>query len=78
MALETVTYRRRMNRSLEVRGIHVGMAGNAESLRGSGDELDARDVFVGPNLMTTGAADRDGGVNEFALGLIFVTLGALG
>ena len=45
VALQAIAHRGRMHMPLDLRGIHVRMAGNAERLRRRGDQLDARDIF---------------------------------
>ena len=74
VALDTIADGRGMNGSLDGSRVHVGMARDAKRLRRRRSQLDASDVFVHANLVTSGAPHRDGGVNEFAFGFIFVTL----
>src|SRR5271168_2327685 len=76
VALEAIAYRWRMNGSFESCCIFVGVATQAESLWRRSNQLDPRNVFVDPNFVTAQAASRDGGVDGFALGLIFVALQA--
>lgn len=52
------------------------MAGQAESLRRRGNQLDAGDVFIDANLMATRAAHLDGGMDGLALGLVLVAFQA--
>ena len=76
VALDAVANRRRMNRSLDGSRVHVGVTGDAKRLRRRGDQLNASDVFAHPDFVTTGAARCYGGMNELALGFVFVTLNA--
>ncbi len=78
MALDAVPNRRRMDRSFEGRRVLIGMAGDAQGLRSRGDQLDAGDVLVDPDLMTSSAAHRDRGVNGLALRLLFMAPDARG
>ena len=77
VTLKAIAHSRRMDLAFEVGGILVGVAGDAQRLRRGGDQLDASDVFVDADLMTTGAAHGDGGVNILAFGLVFMALDAL-
>lgn len=78
MALNAIPYRRRVNFALDVSGILVGVASDAERLRRGGDQFHARDVLVHANFVATGAAGRNRGVGELALGFVRMALGALG
>lgn len=75
---EAVAHRGRMDRSLDVRGGLVGMAGEAERGRRGGDELDAGHVLIHADLMATKTAGGHGGVHGLALGFVFVAFKALG
>ena len=76
VALNTIADGGRMNGSLDGSRVHVSMARDAKRLRRRRSQLDASDVFVHPDLMTSGAPHRDCGVNELAFGFVFVTLDA--
>lgn len=72
VALHTVPHSRGMNRPFYVRGIFVGVAGEAERLGSGGDQLDSGDVFDSSNFMTAGAAHRDRGMHRLCFGFIFM------
>src|SRR5664279_1806865 len=76
VALNTIADGGRMNGSLDGSRVHVSMARDAKRLRRRRSQLDASDVFVHPDLMTSGAPHRDCGVNELTFGFVFVTLDA--
>jgi len=78
VASETVANRRGMHRSLDVCGFLICVAGNAKRGWGGGDELDAGDVFIDPDLMAASAAGGHRGVNGFAFVFAFMALEALG
>lgn len=77
MTLHAVANRGRMDFAFDVGGVVIGVAGEAERLRGCCNELDARDVFGYTNLMTTGTAHRDRRVDVLSFGFVLVTLRAL-
>ena len=54
----------------------IVMTGEAERRRRSGDQLDARDVFVYADLMAAQTARGHGGVNGLAFGFVLVALQA--
>jgi len=56
VTFNAVTDRRRMYGPFQSRRIFIGVAGDAEGLWSGGDELYAGDVFIDPDLVTTGAA----------------------
>src|SRR5450755_808261 len=72
VTLQTVANRRRMNRTLEVGGIFVGVAGQAERDRGGGDQLYSRDVFVDANLVASGTAHGDRRMHRLAFGVVLM------
>ena len=74
MALDAIADGRRMNCPLEGGRVHVGMTRDAQRLGGCRGELNAGDVFVNPDFVTARTTHRNGGVNEFALGFVLVTL----
>jgi hypothetical protein len=78
VALQAIANRRRMNGALDLGGILVGVAGETEPVGSGRDQLHAGHVLVHPNLVTTQAAHRDGGMDEFAFRLILVAFQALG
>ena len=78
VTLDAVTNGRRMNLAFDVGSILVGMTGEAECTGGAGGQLDVGCVLVDANLMTTGAAHRDGRMNKLAFGLVFMTPDAFG
>jgi len=77
VALDAITHRRRMHRTLQRRRIFFGMACQAHGLRRGSDQLDPRDLFVDANFMAAQASRRDRRVHSLALGLVLVTLEAL-
>ena len=77
VTLEAIANCRRMDLAFEIGGIVIGMAGETERLRRAGDQLDARDIFIYADLVATGAAGGDGGMDELALRFVLVTLGTL-
>ena len=78
VALHAIAHRRSMNRALDIGSVLVGVAGEAERVGRGRDQLDPGDVFVDPNLVTTGAPHRDRRVHRLAFGLVFVAGDALG
>ena len=63
MALHAVANRRRVNRTLQVGGILIGVAGQTEGMGGRRDEFYPGDIFGSANLMATGAAHGNRGMN---------------
>ena len=78
VALDAVANRGRMDRAFERRGILIRVTSDAERLRSGRDQLDARDVFVDPNLVAAQASHGDCGMDELALGLLVMTLKTFG
>lgn len=72
VALEAISHRGRMHRPFDLSSIFVGVARQAKSVRSSGDQLHASDVFVNSNLMAGGAAHGNGRMHRFAFGFIFM------
>ena len=72
VALHAIANGRWMNRPLISRGVFVGVAGEAQLVGSGGDQLYARDVFVDPDLVATGTAHRNRGVDRLALCLVLV------
>jgi hypothetical protein len=78
VAGQAIANRRLMDVSFNLSRVFVAVAGQAE-LGGSGrGELYAGDVLVDANLVAGGAAQGYGGMDGLSLGLILVTLNALG
>ena len=78
VAGQAIANRRRVDLSLDLRGIFVGVAGEAELVRSGGDQLDAGGVFVDADFVTTGAAHRNGGMDGFAFRFVFMALETFG
>lgn len=74
VAFQAIAYRRWMDLAFDLGGIFVGVAGQAQTIRGRSDELYAGGVLVDPDLMAAQTAHRDGRVHGLAFGLILVTL----
>ena len=72
MTLDAVAYGRGMNSAFDVGGIFVGVAGQTKSDGRGGDQLYASDISIDANLVATGAAQGDRGMDGLALGFIFV------
>src|SRR5664279_1529082 len=77
VTLNAVAYRWRMNFSLEVGRILIGVAGEAKRLRRGGDQLYAGDILVDADLVATGTTSRDRRMDVFPFGFVRVTLGTL-
>ena len=78
VAGKAVADRGRVDRSLDIGCFLIGVAGETERVRSGGDQLDARDIFVDPDLMAAQTAGRHGGMNRLAFVLVLVALKALG
>jgi len=78
VALDTIPNCRTVDMTLDLCGILVAVALQAELGGRGGDQLDSGDVFVRADLVTTRAPHRDGRVNRLALGFVGMALGALG
>ena len=78
VAREAVANRGRMHRPLDVSRFLVRMAGDAKRSRRGGDQLDAGNVFIDPDLMAAQAAGGHGGMNGLAFRFVVVALQALG
>ena len=59
VALEAVANRWRVHRTLDIGGVLVRVAAETEIQRRGGSQLDARHIFVDPNLVTTGTPQLD-------------------
>jgi hypothetical protein len=77
MATEAVANRRLMNVPFDLRGVFVGMAGEAELVGSRCDQLHPSDIFVNSNLMTTCTSHRNRRMDRFALGFVGMTLETL-
>ncbi len=77
VALDAIANGWGMYLSVDLSGILVGVAGDAERLRRGGDQLYASDIFVDANLVAARAAHLDRRVNVGALTFVFVALEAL-
>ena len=75
---KAVADRGRVNGSLDVGCFLIGVTGETESIRSGRDQLDARDIFIDPDLMAAQTSGRHGGMNGLALVLVLVALKALG
>src|ERR1700741_5453977 len=64
MALQAVPDRRLGNRSLDLRGVFIFMASQAEAVSGGGNQLHARYVPINADFVATGAPCGDRGVHE--------------
>src|SRR5450756_1260352 len=78
VAGQAIAYGRLVDVSLDLRGVFVAVAGEAELVRGGRDQHYAGGVFVDPDLVTAQTAGGDGRVDGRTLGLVFVALEALG
>jgi len=78
VTFEAVAHCWRMDRTLQISGIHIGVACYAERLWSRCDELDPGNILVHPNFVTARATGRDGGMNKLSLRFVLVTLNALG
>ena len=69
---------RRVDATLDLRHVLVGVTGEAEFIRDGRDQLHARDVFVNPDLVAAETAGGHRGVDRLSLCFVFVTFEALG
>lgn len=76
VAGQAIANGRLVDLSLDLRGIFVAVAGEAELVRGGGDQHYPGGVFVDADLVTAQTAGGDSGVDGLALGFVFVTLEA--
>jgi hypothetical protein len=67
-----------MHRSLDVGRFLIRVTGDAKRRRSGCDQLDACDVFIDPDLMTTQAACGHCRVNGLTFCFIFMAFKALG
>ena len=72
VAGQAIANRRRVDFSLDLRGIFVGVASEAELVRRGGDQLYVSAISVDPDFVTAETAHRDCGVHRLALGFVFV------
>src|SRR6202034_310149 len=61
-----------MNSPFYIGGVFVGVAGQTESDGSGGDQLHSGDISIDANLVTTGAAQGDRGMDRLAFSFIFV------
>lgn len=73
-----VAHRRRVDAALDLGGVLVAVALQAERHRGGGGQLDPGDAPVDPDLMAGGAAHRHRRMDRLSLGLVLMTLEAGG
>ena len=78
VALEAIADGGLVDGSFDVRGILIGMAGEAQGGGSGGDELDPRHILAYPDFVTACAAQGYRRMDVFPFGLIRVALQALG
>jgi hypothetical protein len=59
VALYAISHRRRMHCTFYLGGVLVGMAGQAKSGWSCRDQFYPSDIFIGADLVTTGASHGD-------------------
>jgi hypothetical protein len=59
VTLRAIAHCRRVDLPVDISSFFVGVAGNAESNRGGGDEFRAGNIFIYPDLMTASTAHRN-------------------
>lgn len=72
VAGQTIANRRRVHSTLDVRGIFLGVAGEAELVRRGRDQLYVSVISVDPDFMATQAAHGDRGMDKLALRFVLV------
>lgn len=72
MTLHAVAHGGGVNSAFDVGGIFVGVACQTERGGSGGDQLDASDIAIYADLVTTGAAQGDRGMDGLAFGFIFM------
>ena len=77
VAFDAIADRRRMDRALQLGGVHVRVAAQAQRLGRGGRQLNPCDVFVNSDLMTAGAARRDRTMDNLPFSLFFVAVDTL-
>ena len=77
MAFQAIPHRRTVYQALDLAGIFVGMALQAQFEGRNSGQLDARNVFVYANFVAT-QAPRGRRMDGFPFGLVFVAGDALG
>ena len=77
VARQAIAHSRRMHRSLDIRGLLVRMAGDAQRDRGRRDQFYPRHILVDPDLVAAQAASLHRRVHKLVLGLVVVALQAL-
>lgn len=76
VAFHTVANCRSVNLAFNIRSFFVSVAGDTERYGSGGDQLGAGNVFIDPDLVTTGTPHGNRRMNRLALGLIFMALRA--
>jgi hypothetical protein len=72
VARQAISNRRGMNVPFDLRGVFIAVAGEAYFVGCGRDQLYMCDIPVDPNFVAAQASHRDGGMNRFALGFVFV------
>ena len=67
-----------MYATADLRRILVGVARQTKPVGGRGNQFYPRNIFIGADLVATGATGRDRGMDRFPLGLVLVALQAGG
>ena len=78
MALDAVSNRRRVNRTLQLGGIHISVTADAEGLSCSSGQFDSSYIFINANFVTTGTSCGYCRMYHLTLALLFVALDTLG
>lgn len=72
VALEAVPNRWTVHRTFDICRFLVGVAGQAQTIRGRGDQLHPSYIFIGSDFMTTGATHRDRRMDRLTFRLVLV------
>ena len=78
VAFDTVANGRRVHAALDLCGVFLRVARQAQLGARGCDELDAGNVPVGADFVTTRAAQRDRAMHVWSLAFLFMALQALG
>lgn len=73
VAGQAIANRRRVHFTLDLGGIFIGVAGEAELVRSGGDQLYVSVISIDPDFMAAQAAHRYRGMDGLALGFVFMT-----
>lgn len=76
VAAETVAHRRWMDRTFDITGLLIRVAGEAKTRGRGSDQLNVRGLFVDTNFVTTQAAQGHGRMYGLALRFVVVALEA--